>query len=169
MYLITIGSVSLPQNIWKTQLVAVAAVLASVAFIECKFSADFNKLARNDSRLTCQGWLDELLPRHLKWLYASMGINKHVFHTLLQELITVGLYDTRYVSSEEQLAIFLFLAVMGVAQHHLEKCFQCSPDTILKCISSNLCHSPCILKIALRQFTLFLICLHVMKQAKISR
>ena len=28
---------------------------------------------------------------------------------------------------------------MGVAQRHLEECFQCSPDTISKCVSYQLC------------------------------
>jgi hypothetical protein len=111
---------------------AVAVVLASTAFIQCKFSVDFNKQARNNSLLTGQEWLDELLIGHPKRFYASMGMHKHVFQELLRELIKVGLHDTRYVSSEKQLAIFLYLAVTGVAQRHLEERFQCSPDTISK-------------------------------------
>jgi hypothetical protein len=61
-----------------------------------------------------------------------MGMNKHIFKKLLQELIQVGLHDMRYVTSEEQLAIFLYLAVMGLAQCHMEERFQRSPDTLSK-------------------------------------
>ena len=121
----------------KRHVAAVAAVLASTAFIQRKFSADFNKWAKNDSKLTGQEWLDELLIGHPKRFYASMGMHKHVFRELLRELIKVGLHDTRYVSSEEQLGIFLYLAVTGVAQRHLEERFQRSPDTISKCVSTE--------------------------------
>jgi hypothetical protein len=64
-----------------------------------------------------------------------MGMNKHVFQELLHELLKVGLHDTRYVSAEEQFAIFLFLAVTGLPQRHLEECFQRSPDTISKYVN----------------------------------
>ena len=60
-------------------------------------------------------------------------MNKHVFRALVSELgTTAGLYDTQWVSVEEQIAIFLYLAVTGVAQRHLKERFQCSPDTLLK-------------------------------------
>jgi hypothetical protein len=111
---------------------AVTAVLSPITFIQHKFSADFNKQARNNSLLMGQEWLDELLIGHPKRFYALMGMHKHVFQELLWELIKVGLHDPRYVSSEEQLTIFLYSAVTEVTQHHLEEQFQCSPDPILK-------------------------------------
>jgi len=67
--------------------------------------------------------LDELIAGHPKHFYNSMGMNKHVFAKLLEELIQVGLHDTRYVTAEEQLAIFLYLAVTGLAQRHLKNAF----------------------------------------------
>jgi hypothetical protein len=57
-----------------------------------------------------------------------MGMNKHVFWALLKELIKIGLHNTHYVTAEEQLAIFLYLVVTGLAQRHLEERFQQSPD-----------------------------------------
>ena len=108
------------------------AVLAAAALVQRKYLADFNKTARNDSKLTGKAWLDELLTGHSKRFYRSMGMNKHVFKQLLRELIQTGLHDTRYVTAEEQLAIFLYLAVTGLAQRHLEERFQRSPDTISK-------------------------------------
>jgi hypothetical protein len=121
-----------PQSPRKRRAAAVTAVLAAAALVQRKYLADFNKTARNDSKLTGKAWLDELLTGHSKRFYRSMGMNKHVFKQLLRELIQTGLHDTRYVTAEEQLAIFLYLAVMGLAQRHLEECFQRSPDTISK-------------------------------------
>ena len=86
------GHLTTPKSLKKRQAAAVAAVLASAVFIEQKFSLDFNKLAKNDSKLTGQAWLEELLSGHPKRFYASMGMNKHVFRALLQELIKVGLH-----------------------------------------------------------------------------
>ena len=45
------GHLTTPKSQKKRQAAAVAAVLASAAFIERKFSSDFNKLAKNDSKL----------------------------------------------------------------------------------------------------------------------
>ena len=85
------GHLTTPKSLKKWRAAAVA-VFASAAFIEQKFSSDFNKLAKNDSKLTGQAWLEELLLGHPKQFYASMGMNKRVFHALLQELIKVGLH-----------------------------------------------------------------------------
>ena len=43
-------------------------------------------------------------------------MNKHVFCALINALIKVGLHNTQYVSVEEQLAIFMYLAVTGLPQ-----------------------------------------------------
>jgi hypothetical protein len=123
-----------PQSPRKRRIAAIAAVLAAAAAAQRKFVADFNKQAKNNSKLTGKGWLDELIAGHPKHFYNSMGMNKHVFAKLLEELIQVGLHDTRYVTAEEQLAIFLYLAVTGLAQRHLEEHFQRSPDTISKSV-----------------------------------
>jgi hypothetical protein len=119
-----------PQSPRKRRSAAVTAILAATALLQRKYSADFNKTAKNNSKLTGKAWLDELLTGHSKQFYRSMGMNKHVFKQLLRELIQAGLHDTRYVTTKEQLAIFLYLLVTGLAQHHLEEHFQRSPDTI---------------------------------------
>jgi hypothetical protein len=121
-----------PHSPKKRRAATIAAILAAAALAQWKFSSDFNKQAKNNSKLRGKEWLDELLAGHLKHFYNSMGMNKPVFKKLLGELIQAGLHDTRYVTSEEQLAIFLYLAVTGLAQRHLEECFQRSPDIISK-------------------------------------
>jgi hypothetical protein len=60
-----------------------------------------------------------------------MTMAKHVFWRLLRELqIYGGLHDTKYVTSEEQLAIFLRVCRTGATQWDMQEHFQCSPNTI---------------------------------------
>lgn len=124
--------VTAPNSPRKRRAAAIATAFAVAAIIQRRFSADFIKTAKNTSKLSGQEWVEELLDGHSKRFYNALGMNKHVFRQLLQELIEAGLHDTRYVTAEEQLAIFLHLAVTGLAQRHLEERFQRSPDTISK-------------------------------------
>lgn len=117
----------------KQKSVAIVAALVGGSLALQKYSAHFDKVSKNNSKLTGQAWLDELLRGHAKRFYSNMGMHKSVFRSLVRELRDrAGLCDTRYVSAEEQLAIFLYLSVTGVAQCHLEERFQRSPDTLTK-------------------------------------
>ena len=109
-------------------------ILVGATFALEASSRHFDKTPKNTSILTVRRWLDELLAGHPIRFYDNLGMNKHVFRALVSELgTTAGLYDTQWISAEEQIAIFLYLAVTGVvAQRHLEECFQRSPDTLLK-------------------------------------
>ena len=116
----------------RAAAITVALVAASLAQ---HFSARYHKKTpKNNSKFTGQQWLDELLTGHHQRFYDAMGMNKHVFQALLCELIRHGLHDTRHVSAEEQPAIFLYLAVTGLPQRHLEERFQRSPSTLTKCV-----------------------------------
>ena len=62
-----------------------------------------------------------------------MGINRFVFWKLLRVLEQkVGLGPTRFVSAEEQLAIFLCIAQTGLSNSEMQEHFQRSGDTISK-------------------------------------
>jgi hypothetical protein len=121
-----------PKSPKKRRAAAAAAAFSAALLVQRKFSSDFLKQPKNNSILTGQEWLNELLTGNSQRFYDAMGMHKHVFHQLLKELIAVGLHDTRYVSAEEQLAIFIHLAVTGAPQRHLEERFQRSPDTLSK-------------------------------------
>jgi hypothetical protein len=57
----------------------------------------------------------------------------HVFHQLSNELQThCGLSDSKYVTADEQLAIYLHLAQTGLSSWMLQERFQWSGDTISK-------------------------------------
>ena len=83
--------------------------------------------------LTGQNWIDELLNGHSGRFYNQLGMHKHVFSALVKVLQSwTAFADTKYVSAEEQLAIFLHFAWWGESNRALQEQFQCSPDTITK-------------------------------------
>jgi hypothetical protein len=69
-----------------------------------------------------------------------MGMNRFVFRRLVLELETrTWLCPTRYVSSEEQVAIFLRIARTGQGNIEMQERFQRSGDTVSKYILIVLC------------------------------
>ena len=64
----------------------------------------------------------------------ELGVHKEVFHALIRELESMGHGGTRYMTLEEQLAIFLYMSVTGLSTRHVQvgEQFQCANGTILK-------------------------------------
>ncbi|THU76995.1 hypothetical protein K435DRAFT_576043, partial [Dendrothele bispora CBS 962.96] len=60
----------------------------------------------------------------------SMGMGRHVFQNLVQDLSKCGLCGSRYVTAEERVAIFLRLVIYGTGQREAQERFQRSADTI---------------------------------------
>ena len=79
-----------------------------------------------------QMWVDELLNGHLDHTYCELGLQKGAFHKLLHGLHCFGVANSKYVSLEEQLSIFLYRSVTGLSIQHTGECFQHSNDTISK-------------------------------------
>jgi hypothetical protein len=63
-----------------------------------------------------------------------LGVRLHVFKQLIRVLWHIGYDDSRYVTLEEQLAIFLYACVTGLKMPHLCERFQRSGNTISKCV-----------------------------------
>jgi len=82
------------------------------------------------SILTGQAWVNELLHGHPKRIRTALGVNKHVFGALISELRGMGHRNSKYITLEEQLAIFLYCCVTGLPIRHLEERFQHAPETI---------------------------------------
>lgn len=75
----------------------------------------------------------ELLRGHAGHFYEQLGMSKHVFQKLLQDLNRYsGLKNRRLVSMAEQLAIFLRTCRSGNVSRDIRDEFQHSPDTISK-------------------------------------
>jgi len=82
------------------------------------------------SILTGEGWVMELLAGHHKRIRCELGVHHHVFLELIQELRQLGHDRSKYVSLEEQLAIFLYMSVTGLTIRHVGERFQRSNETI---------------------------------------
>jgi hypothetical protein len=58
-----------PKSPEKRRAAAISVVIASAVLVQRKFSANFDKMAQNDSKQTGKEWLDELLAGHPKHFY----------------------------------------------------------------------------------------------------
>ena len=87
------------------------------------------------SILSGYAWLQELLHGHPERIRTELGVHKEVFHALIRELRSMGHDDTRYVTLEEQLAIFLYMSVTGLSICHTGEQFQHANGIISKCVS----------------------------------
>jgi hypothetical protein len=82
------------------------------------------------SILTGEGWVLELLAGHPNWIRCELGVSRKVFAALISSLREKGHGNSKYVSLEEQLAIFLYASVTGLTVRHLGEQFQRSNKTI---------------------------------------
>jgi len=63
-----------------------------------------------DSKLSGEDWIQELLNSHPGWFHNNLGMSKHVFWKLVQELqMYAGLDDSKHIMKEEHVSIFLHL------------------------------------------------------------
>ena len=110
-----------------------AAVIASVAAaaVTTYMTPHLIKRPMYNSPRTGELYIQELLHAHPDRIHDTLGVSKHVFRALVRELTDYGgLHDTKHVSREEQLAIFLRLARTGLGQREARECFQRSPETV---------------------------------------
>ncbi|CAK5271683.1 unnamed protein product [Mycena citricolor] len=82
---------------------------------------------------TRQRWIKELLEGHPQHFQRAMGMSKFVFKKLIHALtMHCDLRATRHVSVEEQVCIFLLIAVTEIGNHEHQDRFQRSKETISK-------------------------------------
>ena len=94
------------------------------------------------SILTGKGWLDEVLHGHPDRCHRELGMSALQFSLLWAELAANGeLADSRFITSQEQLAIFVYWMVHGSSQRELQERFQRSGDTISRRVSSLITNS----------------------------
>ena len=70
------------------------------------------------SILSGYAWVQELLHGHPKCIHMELGVHKEVFLALVGELQSMGHEDTKNVTLQEQLAIFLYISVTGLSICH---------------------------------------------------
>ena len=76
--------------------------------------------------------MQELLDGHPERIHTELGVHKHVFMALIAKLHAIGYTDSKSVTLEEQLAIFLYGSVTGLSICHLGERFQRANETISK-------------------------------------
>lgn len=82
------------------------------------------------SALSGEAWVMELLSGHPERIRCELGVHAHVFAELISEIRALGHTASKFVSLEEQLAIFLYTSVTGLSLRHVGERFQHSNDTI---------------------------------------
>ncbi|KZV95807.1 hypothetical protein EXIGLDRAFT_714896 [Exidia glandulosa HHB12029] len=82
------------------------------------------------STLSGQAWVDELISGHPDRMKINFGMPLHVFTGLIIELRLLGVTDTKHVSLEEKLGIFLYTCVTGMSCRLVGERFQRSKDTV---------------------------------------
>ena len=82
------------------------------------------------SALSGEAWVLELLCGHPNRIRTELGVSIEVFSNLVRELRDIGHQNSRNVSLEEQLAIFLYMCVTGLTIRHVGERFQRSNETI---------------------------------------
>ena len=116
----------------KTQMMMLTTLLAIAVTIILFPEEAMLRLAYNTSILTGAGWVMELLAGHPMYIYTELGVTHETFIALVEELHGMGHSDVKFVSLEEQLAIFPYASVTGLTVWHLGERFQTSNDTISK-------------------------------------
>jgi hypothetical protein len=76
------------------------------------------------SILTGEGWVIELLGGHPDHIRCELGMSLDIFSNLISDLRAMGHGNSKHISLEEQLAIFLYAVVTGLTVRHLEERFQ---------------------------------------------
>ena len=92
----------------------------------------YDKELYHTSVLSGYGWVQELLNGHRNRIRTELGVSKHVFLKLVDELRAMGYTDERQVTLEEKLAIFLYMCVTGLTVRHVGERLQRANGTITK-------------------------------------
>ena len=98
------------------------------------------------SILSGEAWVLELLTGHPERIRCELGVHRQVFADLILELRELGHCSSRFVSLEEQLAIFLYSCVTGLTVRHTGERFQRANETVTRCVSESLSETICLMK-----------------------
>jgi hypothetical protein len=113
-------------------VIITAAILAVTPLLD--------KIPYHTSILSGEGWVQELITGHPERMRTELGMRPHVFSLLIEELYGTGMRRSKFLSLEEQLAIFLYMSVTGLSIRHVAERFQHSNATIsMYVLSENIC------------------------------
>ncbi|OCB88108.1 rcc1/blip-II [Sanghuangporus baumii] len=99
------------------------------------FSGFYARDARLTSKLSGPEYVAKLRNGHPEIFKSAIGMQKHVFDKLLDVLERRGgLRSSKYMCTDEKLAIFLSMATTGMTNREAQNRFQRSADTISKTV-----------------------------------
>jgi hypothetical protein len=106
--------------------VAMGATAAAIYY-----TSNFVKTPQHTSKLRGQAWMEELLEGHHARIKDNLGATKEGFQYIEELLIRKGgLCQSRYMTTAEQLGIFLYAVVSDLPIRKLCERFQRSKETI---------------------------------------
>lgn len=121
------------KNLYHTILVAITIQLSLLLpLLTRQIHRFYNKEPYHTSILSGEAWVQELLHGHPEHICTELGVHKEVFHALIEELQSMGHGNSKNVTLEEQLAIFLYTSVTGLSMRHVGERFQRANGTISK-------------------------------------
>jgi hypothetical protein len=127
----------------EEDLVIQAAVTAAIAISSALIDYSetyYDKTPYHDSALTGAAWVLELLTGHPKRIRRELGVNKHIFQALIISLGNARYQPSKFVSLEEQLAIFLYTCITGLSLVHVCERFQRVVDIASKYVIPSFSH-----------------------------
>ena len=115
-------------NLLTVVLVLVMPTIQKI--LHTLFSPGRTRWPYHTSILSEEAWVLELLHGHLEQIQTELGVHAHVFLALISELCLMEYSNSKFVSLEEQLAIFLYAYVTGLTICHVGERFQHANKTI---------------------------------------
>lgn len=120
------------------KLVLLGVIAGASAAIMEHADRYFHREPKTTFALTGFDWVNELLAGNPRCMRASLGIKPHDFQRLVKALgATTDLRDSKYITAEEQLAIFLYTSRTGLSTALVKERFQHSTFTIAKYVKEN--------------------------------
>lgn len=112
---------------------AILSICTSAASLANYIKGHYLKTPRNNSKLSGAEWNQEILNGHGGRFRSAFGISQNVFNRILHVLKNkAGLKDSKHLSAEEQLGIFLYITTTGLSIQKAQEQIQRSVDTIHK-------------------------------------
>jgi hypothetical protein len=119
-----------PRHRRRHITIAVLAAAAALAAVRLILSQSKPCIPYHTSVLTGVAWVHELLNGHPQRIVTELSVKQHVFLALFDELQCEGLGDTKHITLEEQLAIFLYTCTTRLSIRHVGERFQRSNESI---------------------------------------
>ena len=125
------------QELMQEKALLVTHILSKLTIDLLLSSIPQNPQPYHTSTLSGKAWLIKLILGHPDHIHCELGMDVHTFKAITLELQCHNHTSSKYVSLEEQLAIFLYICVTGLPIRHIGERFQRSNDTISRYVAGQ--------------------------------